>query len=101
MDASIFGDNKLIWDSLNQKVSENIVAFSHDEGIEKVRKLVPKELFLYDERQNLIQKVTIGKILGVLSRLEVWEEKNLYVFDVSMEWFIAFTHEDIVLGYSI
>lgn len=101
VDDSIFGDNKLIWNSLKHKVSEKIVTFSNREGVENVRKLVPKELFLYDERQKLLQKVTIGKILGMLSSLEVWEEKDLYVFDVSMEWFIAFTHEDMVLVYGI
>lgn len=101
VDMSIYLDHKLIWNSLKQKISENIVVFSNDEGVERVKQLETKDLMLYDERVKLLQKQSLNEIINTLSILEIWEEKDLYIFDESMEWFIAFTHEDMVIVYGI
>lgn len=101
VDMPIFLEHELIWNSLKRIVSENIVAYSNDEGVEILKKLEAKELFLYDEREKLIQNISINEIIDILSRLKVWEEKDLCIFDDSMKWFIAFTHEDMVLVYGL
>lgn len=60
-----------------------------------------KEVYFYDERSLNIYHVTFGEIRRLVAKLEPWEEIDAEIFDDSFVWFVAITHEDIVLLYGL
>ena len=48
-----------------------------------------------------IYHVTFGEIRRLVAKLEPWEEIDAEIFDDSFVWFVAITHEDIVLLYGL
>jgi hypothetical protein len=49
------------------------------------------EVFLYFERRQ-IWRTTMGDVRRYVAALEPWEDWDLYVFDASIDWCIAYTH---------
>lgn len=58
-----------------------------------------KKACFYSERDREMYELTLSEILGFIESFEPWEEIDAEIFDVSYEWFIAVTHEDISFVY--
>lgn len=58
------------------------------------------DLFFYLERTKELYITSYGEICKYISSLEPWEEIDAVIFDKTMEWTIAVTHEDfsILIG---
>lgn len=58
------------------------------------------DLFFYLERTEELYIAGYGEICSYISSLEPWEEIDAVIFDQTMDWTIAVTHEDfsILIG---
>lgn len=58
------------------------------------------DLFFYLERTEELYLASYGEICSYISSLEPWEEIDAVIFDQTMDWTIAVTHEDfsILIG---
>jgi len=60
-----------------------------------------KELNFFLERQNKLYVTTLQSIIDFIDNFESWDEIDAYIFDETMIWVVAITHEDnllLVLG---
>lgn len=64
---------------------------------------LPKDhdVFFYSERVEELYKTNFGEICEYVIQLEPWEEIDAEIFDDSMKWVIAITHEDISLIFGL
>lgn len=89
VDAEKLKKYALMWNSFRQK--PRCLPF------EKIWQLgIPanKQVFFYDERQNILLSTTLENIIDYVEEFQPWEGIDAYIFDESMEWIIAITHED-------
>ena len=56
-----------------------------------------KRVVFYREPENLLYKTTFSAVVEYVCQLEPWESVDAYVFDGTMDWVIAITHEDAIL----
>ena len=42
----------------------------------------------------MLYQTYFNNVVSFVENLEEWEDIDAYIFDVSMEWIIAITHED-------
>lgn len=52
-------------------------------------------LFFYLERQNKVYRTTFDDICKYIDELEPWEYIDAYIFDETLNWLFAITHEDL------
>ncbi len=53
-------------------------------------------MLLYDEREKALYTARWREITDYIHSLESWEEAiDLLIFDRSLRWFAAITHEDL------
>ncbi len=84
----------LLWNSLKDGVKVVCRPFSQIAALDIFR---GKILFVYDEREKTLRKIKWTEIVHVISNLEPWEENiDLLLFDESLDWFAAITHEDLL-----
>ena len=84
----------LLWNSLKDGVRTAVRPFSQIAELDLFR---GKVLFVYDEREKLLREVKWAEIVRFISNLEPWEENiDLLLFDESLDWFAAITHEDLL-----
>jgi len=63
---------------------------------EEIKKLgVPNSVLFYLERQEEIFDTSFGDVCRYIEQLEPWEYIDAYVFDDTLEWLIAITHEEL------
>lgn len=91
-----FFDNKtrgrnLMWCNF-AKERDRIIA---TEELEKIEPQDKKDLFFYLERTEELYIADYEEICKFVSSLEPWEEIDAVIFDKTLEWTIAVTHEDI------
>lgn len=91
-----FFDNKsrgrnLMWCNFARE-RDRIIA---TEELEKVELQDKKDLFFYLERTEELYIADYEEICKYVSSLEPWEEIDAVIFDKTLEWTIAVTHEDI------
>ena len=91
-----FFDNKsrgrnLMWCNF-AKERDKIIA---TEELAKVEPQDKKDLFFYLERTEELYIADYDEICKFVSSLEPWEEIDAAIFDKTLEWTIAVTHEDI------
>lgn len=56
-----------------------------------------KEVFFYDERENMLYSTTRKEVLYFVKNPEPWDQTDACVFDKGMNWVTAVTHGDAVL----
>jgi len=89
VDAEKLKKYMLMWNSFRQK--PRCLPF---EKIQQLGIPVNRQVFFYDERQNILFSTTLEDIIDYVVEFQPWEGIDAYVFDESMEWIIAITHED-------
>ena len=60
-----------------------------------------KKVFFYSERDRMLYAASFGAVVDYVEQLEPWEEIDAYLFDGTMDWVIAVTHEDAILCLGI
>ncbi|UQZ87560.1 hypothetical protein SK3146_06862 [Paenibacillus konkukensis] len=80
----------LIWNSLKKKPQR--VTFEQAINIDE-----QKELIFYLERQKEMYSVNPCDVKSYFEKVEPWIETDAYLFDTTLTWMTAFTHEDVVL----
>ena len=60
-----------------------------------------KKVFFYSERIRTLYSASFGAVVDYVEQLEPWEDIDAYLFDRTMDWVAAITHEDVtlVLGF--
>ena len=60
-----------------------------------------KKVFFYSERIRMLYSASFGAVVDYVEQLELWEDIDAYLFDRTMDWVVAITHEDVtlVLGF--
>ena len=64
---------------------------------EEITKLgIPKDkkLFFYSERPKMLYSAGLDAVVDYVEQLEPWEDIDAYLFDKTMDWVVAITHED-------
>lgn len=84
--------NGLMWN--NFKYNATCLAFE-DIGLLGIP---TQNLLFYLERQKRLYETDLQVIIELISGLEPWEEIDAEIFDVSMSWVVAVTHEDKLLS---
>lgn len=56
-----------------------------------------KKVFFYSERDRKLYAASFGAVVDYAAQLEPWEEIDAYLFDETMDWVVAVTHEDMTL----
>lgn len=56
-----------------------------------------KKVFFYSERDRMLYVASFGAVADYVEQLELWEEIDAYLFDKTMDWVVAITHEDLTL----
>ncbi len=83
--------NNLIWNSFKEKprslpYADIGTVLPHD-----------KEVFLFLEREKELYRTNHLKILTFVENIEPWDNVDGYIFDETLQWVIALTHEEILL----
>ena len=60
-----------------------------------------KKLFFYSERIRTLYAASFGAVVDYVGQLEPWEDIDAYLFDGTMDWVVAVTHEDVILCLGI
>lgn len=49
----------------------------------------------------MLYSASFGAVVDYVEQLELWEDIDAYLFDRTMDWVVAITHEDVtlVLGF--
>lgn len=85
-------ERKLIWNSFIEKPQcysfEKIFCI----GIPNT-----ENLYFFLERQDELYITTLQNIFNFVHAFEPWEEIDAYIFDKTMLWIVAITHEDNLL----
>ena len=86
----------LMWCNL-KKERDNVIP---TEELAKIRIQNEGDLFFYLERTEELYEIRFEEICRYINSLEPWEEIDAVIFDKTMEWMIAVTHEDfsIIIG---
>ena len=56
-----------------------------------------KKVFFYSERIRTLYSASFGAVVDYVEQLEPCEDIDAYLFDGSMDWVVAVTHEDAIL----
>ena len=84
----------LLWNSLKDGIKTECRPFSN---IMSLDFFDGKTLFVYDEREKVLRQAKWTELVQFISHLEPWEENiDLLLFDESLDWFAAVTHEDLL-----
>lgn len=101
-DGFYFLDNEiksknLLWCSF---IGENFKVIPTQE-LDKIKLPSNNDLYFYIERTEKLYKTNIFEIHEFINSLEPWEDIDAEIFDETMSWVIAITHEDfsILLGF--
>ena len=60
-----------------------------------------KKVFFYSERIRTLYSASFGAVLDYVEQLELWEDIDAYLFNGTMDWVVAVTHEDVILCLGI
>ena len=60
-----------------------------------------KVVYCHDEEDEIMYQTTYGEILKMINNLEPWEGVDIEIFDESLDWTIAITHEEEVITYGV
>ena len=72
--------------------------------VEKITELSisgDKRVVFYQEPENLLYGTKFSAVVNYVRQLEPWESIDAYVFDGTMDWVVAITHEDAILCLGI
>ena len=60
-----------------------------------------EKLFFYSERIRTLYAASFGSVVDYVGQLEPWEDIDAYLFNGTMDWVVAVTHEDVILCLGI
>ena len=88
--------NILLWNSLNVELNK----------ISKIELLYflenfKKNIVFYNERTKIVEKLKNIDIIKMIENKKYWNDIDFIIFNAEINWFIAYTHEDIILSYGI
>ena len=99
--------NFCFFDELNRRnllwchfIKKNDKAFPTEELV-NIKLPKDHDVYFYRERVEELYKPNFGEICEYVIQLEPWEEVDAEIFDESMKWVIAITHEDISLVFGL
>lgn len=98
VDENKINTNKMIWNSLKSEVVPYLSTYSFGR-LKTVISRLPKLVCVYDERSKELNWVSKSDICKMIEEKDEWMDYDLIVFDNTTDWFIAITHEDIILAY--
>lgn len=84
----------LLWNSLAEGLTVKCLPI---EEIKNFPFPSDKTVLLYDERQKIFYGTTIKDVIDYVQSFDPWDEVDACVFDKSMDWVVAITHEDKIL----
>lgn len=89
--------NYLIWNSFNQK--PKVSKSKHELAVlpKNITIKPSQSLFFFNERLDKFYAIKYSEFLKIIRSLEPWEELDAYLFDESMQWIIAHTHDRDIL----
>ena len=67
------------------------------EEIAQLRVPRDRKLFFYLERIRMLYAASFGAVVDYVEQLEPCEDIDAYLFDGTMDWVVAVTHEDAIL----
>lgn len=84
----------ILWNSLKDEIKTKCYPFSEVVPLDFFNE---KTLFVYDEREQALWQTKWGEVVSFVNHLEPWEENiDILLFDESLDWFAAVTHEDLL-----
>lgn len=88
---------RLLWNSLQDSVRRRCLSFPQAAALKFFEDKGETPLLLYDERERTLCQVKWAELVRCINGLEPWEESiDLLIFDESLRWFLAVTHEDLL-----
>jgi hypothetical protein len=60
-----------------------------------------KIVYCHDEKQKELYQTKYKNVFDLIKRLEPWEEVDIEIFDDSMDWTMAITHEGEIILYGV
>jgi len=100
VDSNMVKERILYWNSFKDEYRRNIKRMN----IKQIKNLsLPdeKNIYIYLERVRKLFKGDIKSIHSFYEQQEPWEETDINIFDESLNWVVAFTHEDEIITYGI
>ena len=84
----------LMWNAYRPEYPRRCLPFEKitDLGIPEDQKL-----FFYSGRDKMLYTAKLNAVVEYVHQLEPWECIDTYLFDKSMDWVAAITHEDCLL----
>ena len=75
----------------------------HQSVVEFAKNNLPrdKKVFFYSERIRTLYAASFGSVVDYVGQLEPWEDIDAYLFNGTMDWVVAVTHEDVILCLGI
>lgn len=58
-------------------------------------------IYVYHERLKELYQTNYSSVCEYVEQLEPWEDVDLLIFNQSYKWFIAITHNDIILYHGL
>lgn len=90
----------LYWNSFKDEYRSNIKRMNINQ-IKNLSLPDEKNICIYLERGRKLFKGDIKSIHSFYEQQEPWEETDITIFDESLNWVVAFTHEDEIITYGI
>jgi len=100
VDSNIVEERILYWNSFKDEYRGNIKKLNINQ-IKKLSLPSEKNIYIYLEREKKLFKGNIKHIHGFYEQQEPWEETDITIFDESLNWVVAFTHEDEIVTYGL
>lgn len=100
IDANLLKESILFWNSLKDEYRINIKRMKINQ-INNLSLPNEKSIYIYLEREKKLFKGDVKSINSYYEHQEPWEETDITIFDESLNWVVAFTHEDEILTYGL
>ena len=71
------------------------------DDLPKINIPLEKAVYCHDEVDDIMYQTTFGEVLKMITNLEPWEGVDIEIFDESLDWTIAITHEEEVITYGV
>ena len=97
VNKDILVHNYLIWNSFSQKPQVSKSKRELANLPKKINISSTRSLFFFSERLDKFYSVNYSEFLKIIRSLKPWEELDAYLFDESMQWIIAHTHDRDIL----
>lgn len=87
--ANEIGESRLMWCRFKTKPDKKSLSDIKQWSLEN-----NKKVYFYLERSSEIYETFTEEILLYIQELEPWIDIDAYIFDETLNWIIAFTHDE-------